>query len=104
MVIVGNRMWKLMFAANWMRASRTGSVRSLTAVVFVLVSGRVGGLASASEQPVLELEHLADLAAERHQPDQRIRRELAHLGEPQRHALHQLVHLAHAGLSVALLR
>src|SRR4051812_35943682 len=38
MLMVGNRMWKLMLAANWMRARRMGSMRLVP-----VVSHRLGG-------------------------------------------------------------
>src|SRR4051812_16820616 len=92
MLMVGKRMWKLMFAANWMRESSRVSMTSG-------LSLRRWRLA---RHAVLEFEHARDGGAHAHQLHRRFGGELAHVVEPGHEPVDQLVHLAHALLRMAL--
>ena len=92
MLIVGNRMWKLMLAANWMRES------SSVSMVRSSLAGRGGRPVTRS----FSSSTAGHGGAHAHELHGGLGRELLHVVEPGHEPVDQLVHLAHARLRMAV--
>src|SRR5438445_7462593 len=104
MLMVGNKMWNVMLAANCTRASTTGSSDESMQLLRP-GAGRLGldgtgrgfvgaGLATdGSAELVLHIQQLVDLGAQLHQLLQRRDIQFLDLAKPARHQQDQPVHL-----------